>query len=328
MQKKNYENSLVKRNVWDELKQSIETGVVNEKDRKKIYRNLMKLKEQKINMLITGATGSGKSSTINALFDADVSKVGYGVDPETRTIEKYTLDNLILWDSPGLGDSPEADRIHSENIVRKINENGPDGNALIDLVLVIIDGSSKDMGTSFDLINNYIIPNMQDAGRVLIAINQCDAALKGKGWDREKCAPSKELEDFLEQKVRSVKRRVYESTGVDIEPVYYSALERYNLSKLLNFIVCSTPEEKRVVYMNNVNRDPEVFEHDDRRRDYNHETRERIGRAVAGGIGGAAAGAATGALIGSFIPGIGTTVGAVAGGIIGGAASLFSALFG
>ena len=60
-------------------------------------------------MLITGATGCGKSSTINALLGIDVARVGYGVDPETMTIGKCDLENLILWDSPGLGDSPEAD---------------------------------------------------------------------------------------------------------------------------------------------------------------------------------------------------------------------------
>lgn len=30
--------------------------------------------------MITGATGSGKSSTINALFNTEVAKVGVGVE--------------------------------------------------------------------------------------------------------------------------------------------------------------------------------------------------------------------------------------------------------
>jgi hypothetical protein len=37
------------------------------------------------------------------MFDADVAKVGINVDPETMSIEKYVLHNLILWDSPGRG---------------------------------------------------------------------------------------------------------------------------------------------------------------------------------------------------------------------------------
>ena len=55
----------------------------------------MHLKEQKINLMITGATGCGKSSTINALFNTEVARVGVGVDPETMDITKYDLDNLV-----------------------------------------------------------------------------------------------------------------------------------------------------------------------------------------------------------------------------------------
>ena len=74
--------------------------------------------------MITGATGSGKSSTINALFDMEVAKVGVGVDPETMDIKKYELDNLVLWDSPGLGDGKEADVKHAKNIIEKLYEKG------------------------------------------------------------------------------------------------------------------------------------------------------------------------------------------------------------
>ena len=58
--------------------------------------------------MITGATGCGKSSTINALFNIDSTnyteraKVGVTPDPETMSIERYELDNLVLWDSPVL----------------------------------------------------------------------------------------------------------------------------------------------------------------------------------------------------------------------------------
>ena len=35
-----------------------------------------------------GESGEGKSSTVNALFNMDVAKVGVGVDPETMAITK------------------------------------------------------------------------------------------------------------------------------------------------------------------------------------------------------------------------------------------------
>lgn len=69
--------------------------------------------------MLVGATGSGKSSTINSLFNTSVAKVGVGVDPETKDIECYQMENLTIWDSPGLGDSIEKDGQYAREIVKK-----------------------------------------------------------------------------------------------------------------------------------------------------------------------------------------------------------------
>ena len=114
-------------------------STLDEQAKSIIFRNLARLKDTKVNILITGATGCGKSSTINALFDAEKAKVGQGVDPETMDIQRYDLDNIVLFDSPGLGDGKEADRRHAKNIIDKLYEKNSDGDLLIDLVLVILD---------------------------------------------------------------------------------------------------------------------------------------------------------------------------------------------
>ncbi|OPH60303.1 hypothetical protein BC351_17550 [Paenibacillus ferrarius] len=234
--------------TWENIEQKIQKSNLDENDKKVIYSNLLRLKSQKVNILITGATGSGKSSTINAIFDTRMAKVGYGVDPETMDIQKYEIKNLVLWDSPGLGDGKNNDIRHSKNITNILKEKDENGDALIDLVLVIVDGSSKDLGTSYALINEVIIPNMPEKNRILVAINQCDIAMKGKGWNHEFKNPERELEAFLNDKAASVKRRIYEGTGVNIEPIFYSAAENYNISKLLCFIMKFSPEEKRQLY--------------------------------------------------------------------------------
>lgn len=146
--------------VLDALESDIMNADIPDSEKNKLMKNYLRLKEQKINLMITGATGCGKSSTINALFNTEVAKVGVGVESETMDITKYELDNLILWDSPGLGDGKEKDRRHTENIINKLHEQDADGNLLIDLVLVILDGSTKDLGTSYELINQVIIPNL------------------------------------------------------------------------------------------------------------------------------------------------------------------------
>lgn len=298
-----------------------------------MLKNILHLQNQEINIMITGATGSGKSSTINAMFDADVAKVGIGVDPETMDIQKYTLKNLILWDSPGLGDGKEADTRHAKNIISKLAEVDSSGKALIDLVLVILDGSTRDLGTSYELINQVIIPNLGDdkAGRILVAINQCDVAMKGKHWDHEKNQPDETLKKFLDEKVESVRRRIREGTGVDIEPIYYSAGYKesetdkqnpYNLSKLLYYIIQHTPQEKRLVYVNNVSTNAVVWRDNDDLRDYSMEIKKSFAETVVENVveyseKGAEIGGDIGGAIGSIFGKTGGTIGRAAGGVVG-----------
>ena len=324
-----------KENIYEAIQDDIMNAAISEEDKKKMLKNVMRLKEQKMNIMITGATGCGKSSTINAMFDTEVAKVGVGADPETMEIEKYKLDNLVLWDTPGLGDGKEADNRHAKNIIEKLSEVDENGNALIDLVLVILDGGSRDLGTSYELINNVIIPNLGEdkKDRILVAINQADMAMKGRNWDYEKNEPNGQLVDFLEDKVRSIKDRVYEATGVKIEPIYYCAGYKegdrqekpYNLSKLLYYIVKATPSEKRAVYVDNINGDKQMWEDDDELIDYGKETRNTIFNSI---VEGATNGADIGETIGSVFGTVGGKIGRVAGGIIGGVVGFIGGLFG
>ena len=257
-----------KKKIFEEMENGIMKSNVPEKEKSKLLKNLFHLKEQKINLMITGATGSGKSSTINALFDIEVAKVGSGVNPETKKITRYELDNLILWDSPGLGDGKEADARYTKDIINKLLEKDEKGNFLIDLVLVILDGSSRDLSISYEIINNVIIPNLGEnkKNRILVAINQADMAMKGRNWNYKENKPEPELVKFLEEKVKSVSKRIKEATGLDITPIYYSAgfkedgikQNPYNLSKLLYYIIKHTPKEKRTMYAQNINQNAEM----------------------------------------------------------------------
>lgn len=316
----------MKRDIFETMQEDIMGAGIDESTRRKMLKNVMRLKEQKINIMVTGATGCGKSSTINALFDTEVAKVGVGVNPETMEIEKYKLDNLVLWDTPGLGDGREADNRHAKNIINKLLERDKDGNALIDLVLVILDGGSRNMGTDYELINNVIIPNLgpEKERRILVAINQADMAMKGRNWDYKKNEPDEQLKEFLDNKAASVRDRIYEATGLRVEPIYYSAgymedggvqNRPYNLSKLLYYIVKATPSEKRAVYVNNVNNDGAMWVDNDEILDYGSETRKSIFNSIKDGVSD---GADVGGDIGSIFGNTGRVIGTVVGGIVGG----------
>ena len=322
------------RDIFQELGAAFQALNIDETQKMILMGNLHKLQNQKLNIMITGATGSGKSSTINAMFRREVAKVGVGVDPETMDITKYTLNNMILWDSPGLGDGKEADTRHAKNIISKLNERDSDGNALIDLVLVILDGSTRDLGTSYELINSVIIPNLGDnkEQRILVAINQCDMAMKGKHWDSVNNKPDEVLTKFLDEKAESVRRRIREGTGVDIEPVYYSAGYKdgddqqapYNLSKLLYLIIQHTPKKKRLIYATTTSRDPEVWRDNDDLIDYGREIRSSFVDTI---VECASEGADIGGEIGGIFGKAGEVVGRVAGGIIGGVVGVVKSIF-
>lgn len=202
-----------------------------------------------LDVLVTGVTGAGKSTTLNSFFQREVAKVGTGVDPETMEVAPYRLaQNLRLWDTPGLGDSPEADRRHREEIIYQLQRQYTLGGVtyeLIDLVLVILDGSSRDMHTNDILLNQVLIPNIHQS-RILIAINQADFAMKGRHWNAGSCTPDRELLSFLDDKAYSIQRRIRESTGTAIPlPICYSAKYGYHVDRLFDMMIDNIPKQRR-----------------------------------------------------------------------------------
>lgn len=214
-----------------------------------IYRKLKRAKFMPLDVMVTGVTGAGKSTTLNVLFQKEVSKVGDGVDPQTMDLDSYSLNDTIrFWDTPGLGDGVSVDKIHSKKLVDLLYKTYKLDNedyGWIDIVLVIIEGSNRDMGTTYKLLNEVIVPNFQK-DRILVAINQADVAMKGRHWDNMNNKPDDVLKVFLEKQADSIVRRVKEATGVEIiRPVYYSAEKNYNIREILNLIVDNMPRSRR-----------------------------------------------------------------------------------
>lgn len=348
--------------LCDILEDEILKSKTSEEEKKELLKRLRNFCNTETNIMLVGATGCGKSSTINALFavgeqdkevsedDEDeldenepapkkkyveVAKVGCKADPETKDIEKYRIGNLVLWDTPGLGDGTEIDEHHKEVITELLREEDDDGNALIDLVLVIMDGSTRDLGTSYKILNDVIIPELKDGtNRILIALNQADIAMKiGRHWDYEKKEPDETLVQFLEEKVQSIKTRIKEDSNLDIDPVYYCAgyeeeggdiVSPYNLSKLLYYIMQSLSAQKRVAIMEGINTDSDNYEHNDDDEDYN----EGIKDSFYDSFDYIGDGVDTGAEIGGTLLGIpGAIIGAFLGGFVGCVKSILDDIF-
>ena len=214
-----------------------------------IEKKLEKARFRPLDVMVTGVTGAGKSTTLNTIFKKNVATVGNGVDPETMDLDSYSLNDVFrLWDTPGLGDGVKNDEIHKRKLVDLLYKTySLDGNIYgwIDSAIVILEGLNRDMGSTYTLLNEVIVPNIQ-ADRILVVINQADMAMKGRHWNKETNRPDEVLVDFLERQALSIQNRVKEATEVTIrKPVYYSAEYGYNIEKLLDFIIDNMIVERR-----------------------------------------------------------------------------------
>jgi len=119
--------------------------------KKDIDNNLRIARFRPLDVMIVGGTGARKSSTLNGMFEREVSNVGRGWDPETMEVASYMLsEDLRFWDTPGLGDGKEADKRHKKKIIDSLYKDYyMDGNryGIVDQVLVLVDGSNRDMNS-------------------------------------------------------------------------------------------------------------------------------------------------------------------------------------
>ena len=161
-------------------------------------------------ILFIGNTGSGKSSLINALSGANLAIVGNDVDPQTVQIKSYRISQTpyIFWDSPGLSKGIEEDKKHI-SVVNKLLLNRQ-----MHRIVLVVEAGKKDLGTTYKIIKNIV--NKSPSQSIIIAVNQVGIVNSRDQWNNDTNEPSPSLKKYIAELTLSVRRRIIESTNIEI----------------------------------------------------------------------------------------------------------------
>ncbi len=224
---------------------------VSEQDVDSIERQLeerMK-NERPPQIAIIGFTGVGKSSTLNALFNAgrptsDVHACTQEATSVLGDIESYTGSKGIIeiYDMPGLGEDIDKDPLFYNiyaNILPKV-----------DVIIWTFHASDRAMTPMQQAIRQLQQMIGSDfTSKLLFAINKADTAAPGESdWNQKLNVPSeiqlknlREAEEYIRGKVL----RVIPNWNGPI--VSYSAKYRYHLDQLMTAMVEVMPKNRRWV---------------------------------------------------------------------------------
>ena len=125
-------------NVTEAITRAIDLNDELKAEEKTEMKEWIKRKKE-LRIIVTGKTGTGKSTLLNCFIGTKFFKEGDDLDPCTKTVEvyRYARDgiSIIAWDCPGLQDGTDNEEDYLKDLVEKTERN-------VDLMVYCVDMSS------------------------------------------------------------------------------------------------------------------------------------------------------------------------------------------
>ena len=192
--------------VVELLKDSVDasTGEVTYSE----YESKKNINKEKVNIIVAGKTGVGKSSLINYIFGKKVAKVGDG-QPVTQEIQEYDLenDNITLFDTKGIEAKDYEKTLDNIKKYLELRQDSPDENDDIHIAWLCI----SERGDRVEEADRELLKILSEAGIPVIGV------FTKRESKRESNFVNKVVEDNLLPEAKAIVRVRSITEEVEIE---------------------------------------------------------------------------------------------------------------
>ena len=192
--------------VVELLKDSVDasTGEVTYSE----YESKKNINKEKVNIIVAGKTGVGKSSLINYIFGKKVAKVGDG-QPVTQEIQEYDLenDNITLFDTKGIEAKDYEKTLDNIKKYLELRQDSPDENDDIHIAWLCI----SERGDRVEEADRELLKILSEAGIPVIGV------FTKRESKRESSFVNKVVEDNLLPEAKAIVRVRSITEEVEIE---------------------------------------------------------------------------------------------------------------
>lgn len=177
-----------------------------------------------------GKTGTGKSSTLNALFDLNLETDNVKACTKELNFSEVKINNknYLVVDIPGIGESIDADEIYFSSYIKAISYSSH--------IVWIIQADTRVYRPDQVAINKlkqYFKPDV----KFIFSLNRIDQ-VGLSDWDINLNIPSVNQLGIIDEKIADIYKKFSKYITLDTKNfVYYSAIKKYNLNKIIEQII-------------------------------------------------------------------------------------------